>query len=490
MVQGDDGSGAGGEVGERKVVFGKYEMGRLLGKGTFAKVYYGKELATGESVAIKVISKEQVKREPGMVAQIVREISIMRLVRHPNVVELREVMATKARIFFVMEHVRGGELFARVARGKLREDEARRYFQQLVSAVDFCHSRGVSHRDLKPENLLLDDKGDLKVSDFGLSALPEQLRHDGLLHTQCGTPAYVAPEVLRKKGYDGTKADLWSCGVILYVLLAGFLPFQDENLMRLYRKVFKAEYEFPPWFSTGARRLISRLLVADPEKRISVPEIVQDPWFRKGFSRPIAFSFPDHPKGGSLTVAAIGAEETGGGEGGEIEEEAKEGKKETPPPPAFYNAFELISTMGSGFDLSGLFEEPRSPRRRAGSVFTSRWSASAIAERLERVGRALGFRVRRGAKEDEANPYKLRLEGGHEGRKGRLAVAAEVFEVAPGMAVVEFSKSAGDTLEYVKFCEEDVRPGLKDVVWTWQGDGCRVADADADADGCYCGSAV
>ncbi|XP_026663141.2 CBL-interacting serine/threonine-protein kinase 5 [Phoenix dactylifera] len=438
-----------GEV--RNVVFGKYEMGRLLGQGTFAKVYYGRDIRSGESVAIKVINKDQIRRQDGMMEQIQREISVMHLVRHPHVVELKEVMATKTRIFFVMEYVRGGELFAKVVRGRLPEDQARRYFQQLISAVDFCHSRGVSHRDLKPENLLLDEAGNLKVSDFGLSALPEQLRHDGLLHTQCGTPAYVAPEVLRKRGYDGARADLWSCGVVLFVLLAGFLPFQDENLMRMYRKVFKGEYQIPPWFSADARRLVSRLLVADPEKRISIPAIVQLPWFQKGFSRPIPspISIPADPP-----------------------EREEEGGKEVDSP-RFYNAFELISAMSSGFDLSSLFEN----RRRAGTVFTSRWSAGAIVERLERAGRALGFRVAR------AKACKVRMEGKAEGRKGRLAVTAEVFEVTPEVAVVEFSKSAGDTLEYIKFCEEDVRPGLKDIVWTWQGDDVPAETGAGNLDG-------
>ncbi|MQM12724.1 hypothetical protein Taro_045642 [Colocasia esculenta] len=473
MVQEEDAGGVvAGNGAERKVVFGKYEIGRLLGKGTFAKVYHAKHLVSGEGVAIKVVDKEQVKRVPGMAAQIVREISVMRLVRHPNVVELREVMATRSRVYFVMEHVRGGELFALVERGPLDEDQARRYFQQLVSAVDFCHSRGVSHRDLKPENLLLDDAGDLKVSDFGLSALPEQQRKDGLLHTQCGTPAYVAPEVIRKRGYDGTQADLWSCGVILYVLLAGFLPFQDENMVRMYRKVFKAEFEFPPWFSPGARRLVSRLLVVDPGRRFTVPEIMGDPWFMQGFSHPVAFSIPGDTAADSgtlaLAVGAASAEETA--------TDADREKEESPPEPSspsFYNAFDLISTMSTGFDLSGLFEEPASPRLKAGSVFTSRSPAGAIVGRLERVGRSLGFRVRRGGhkRDDPHNPYKLVMEGPREGRKGRLAVTAEVFEVAPEVAVVEFSKSAGDTLEYVKFCEEDVRPGLKDIVWTWKGDG-------------------
>ncbi|KAK9279947.1 hypothetical protein L1049_013631 [Liquidambar formosana] len=432
-----------GEI--RNVLFGKYEMGRLLGKGTFAKVYYGKEMVTGESVAIKVIHKDQVKKE-GMMEQIKREISVMRLVRHPNVVELKEVMATKTKIFFVMEYVKGGELFAKVFKGKLKEDVARKYFQQLISAVDFCHSRGVSHRDLKPENLLLDENEDLKISDFGLSALPEQLRNDGLLHTQCGTPAYVAPEVLRKKGYDGSKTDIWSCGVILYVLLAGFLPFQDENIMSMYRKVFKAEFEFPPWFSMESKRLISKLLVADPERRITIPAIMRVPWFRKGFSRPVAFSI-DH----SLVDKC---------EEAEMMQNKAESTKPKLSSPAFFNAFEFISSMSSGFDLSSLFEN----KRKSGSMFTSKCSATAIMAKIEGVAKGLSFKVAK------VKDFKVRLQGPSEGRKGKLSVTAEVFEVAPEVAVVEFSKSAGDTLEYVKFCDEDVRPALKDIVWTWQGD--------------------
>ncbi|XP_048438820.1 CBL-interacting protein kinase 32-like [Pyrus x bretschneideri] len=143
-----------------------------------------------------------------------------------------EVMGSETKIFIDMEFVTGGELFDKIVNnGRMREDEARRYFQQLINAVDYCHSRGVYHRDLKPENLLLDACGNLKVSDFGLSALSQQ--DDGLIHTTCGTPNYVAPEVLKGGGYDGATADLWSCGVILFVLLAGYLPFDDSNLMIL-----------------------------------------------------------------------------------------------------------------------------------------------------------------------------------------------------------------------------------------------------------------
>ncbi|KAB5513842.1 hypothetical protein DKX38_027748 [Salix brachista] len=341
----------------------------------------------------------------------------MHLARHPNIVELKEVMATKTKIFFIMEYVRGGELFAKVAKGRLGEEAARKYFQQLISAIDYCHSRGVYHRDLKPENLLLGEDENLKISDFGLSALREQFLQDKLLHTLCGTPAYVAPEVLRKKGYDGSKADIWSCGVILYVLLAGFLPFQDENVMKMYRKIFRAEYEFQPWFSADARRLISRFLVADPDRRITIPAMMRNHWFLKGFSRPMALSIQE-----SIMDMNVQDQEL---------DSCSAVAKPKVSSPKFFNAFELISSMSSGFDLSGLFETEKKP----GSIFTSKVSAS---------------------------PW--------EGRKGRLAVTAEVFEVAPEVAVVEFSKSSGDTLEYAKFCEEDVRPGLKDIVWTWHGD--------------------
>lgn len=220
------------------ILMNRYELGRLLGQGTFAKVYHARNLQSGQSVAIKIIDKGKVLRS-GLIDQIKREISVMRLVRHPNIVQLNEVMASRTKIYFVMEFVKGGELFNLVSKGKLKEDVARKYFQQLIGAVDFCHSRGVYHRDLKPENLLLDENGDLKITDFGLSALSESRRQDGLLHTTCGTPAYVAPEVINKKGYDGPKADIWSCGVILFVLLAGFLPFHDQNLMELYRKITK-----------------------------------------------------------------------------------------------------------------------------------------------------------------------------------------------------------------------------------------------------------
>ncbi|XP_028766470.1 CBL-interacting serine/threonine-protein kinase 5-like [Neltuma alba] len=448
-----------GQRQSRSIIFNKYEMGKLLGQGNFAKVYHGRNLVTNESVAIKVIKKERLEKgKDKLMKQIKREVSIMRLVRHPHIVELKEVMATKGKIFLVMEYVKGGELFAKVAKGKLKEDLARKYFQQLISAVDFCHSRGVTHRDLKPENLFLDENEDLKVSDFGLSALPEQRRSDGMLVTPCGTPAYVAPEVLKKKGYDGSKADIWSCGVILYALLSGYLPFQGENVMRIYKKAFKAQYVLPDWISPEAKNLISKLLVVDPEKRYSIEDIMKDPWFQYGFMRPIAFSmrepnFEDFADNDNIEEVE---EMVGGGRQGGENNNNNNPAQSRP----FYNAFEIISSLSHGFDLRRLFET----RKRSPSMFTTKFSAAAVVGKLEAVARKLNLRIT-GRKE-----YMMRMQGTTEGRKGKLGMTVEVFEVAPEVAVVEFSKSSGDTLEYVKLCEEQVRPALKDIVWSWQGD--------------------
>lgn len=419
----------------------RYEMGKLLGQGTFAKVYHARDIKTGASVAIKIIDKEKIVKV-GMMEQIKTEISVMKLVRHPNIVQLYEVMATKAKIYFVMEYVRGGELFDKVTKGKTKEDVARKYFQQLISAVDFCHSRGVYHRDLKPENLLLDENGNLKISDFGLSALAESKHQDGLLHTTCGTPAYVAPEVICRRGYDGSKADIWSCGVILFVLLAGYLPFHDSNLMEMYRKIGKAEFKYPNWIPPDARRLISKILDPNPNTRISTSKIMENSWFRRGLKLKASRN--------AAAAAAANTKE----EALEIDTKAELAK------PANLNAFQIIS-HSAGFDLSGLFEGSDGKKE---TKFTSNKPVKAIISKLGEIAMRLKLKV---SKKDGGH---FKFDGSKEGRKGVLAIDAEIFEVSPSFHIVEMKKSNGDTLEYQRLMKKEIRPCLKDIVWTWQGE--------------------
>ncbi|VVA16434.1 PREDICTED: CBL-interacting [Prunus dulcis] len=431
------------------VLMQRYEIGRVLGQGTFAKVYYARSLITNQGVAIKVIDKDKIMKV-GLMDQIKREISVMRLVRHPNIIHLYEVMATKTKIYFVIEYAKGGELFNKVAKGKLKEDVARKYFQQLINALDFCHSRGVYHRDIKPENLLLDENDNLKISDFGLSALAESKRQDGLLHTTCGTPAYVAPEVINRRGYDGVKADIWSCGVVLYVLLAGYLPFHDPNLMEMYRKIGKAEFRCPNWFSPEARRLLYKMLDPNPNTRVSLAKVKESSWFRKGTNAKNMKSEIENKD-----VAPISAEASGPSENSSLAAEAKQ----EPARPPNLNAFDIIS-LSAGFDLSGLFEKDSLNRE---ARFTSRQPGPVIISKLEEMAKHLKLKVK---KKDDG---LLKMDALKEGRMGILSIDAEIFQITPTFHLVELKKSNGDTLEYQKMLE-DIRPALQDIVWVWQGE--------------------
>ncbi|KAK8524655.1 hypothetical protein V6N12_029516 [Hibiscus sabdariffa] len=436
---------------KRRMRVGKYELGRTLGKGTFAKVKYGRNLETEEGVAIKIIDKNRVLKHK-MIAQIKREISTMKLIQHPNVIRMYEVMASKTKIYIVLEFVTGGELFDKIAtRGKLKEDRARKYFQQLINAVDYCHSKGVYHRDLKPENLLLDAKRVLKVSDFGLSALHQQVREDGLLYTTCGTPNYVAPEVLKNKGYHGAKADVWSCGVILFVLMAGYLPFDDSNLMGLYTQIFRANFRFPSWFSPSARILIKRILDPNPSTRMTIVEILENEWFKKGY-KPPRFEQADATLGDPGSIY---------NESWDSQNLVVEWQEERPAPPIItMNAFELIlASQPQGLDLGCLFEKQTLQRFvKRETRFTSKYPATEIILKIEQAAKPLGFDVKK-------SNNKMKLLGEKAGRKGHLAFTAEIFQVAPSVCMVELRKSGGDTLEFHKFYNR-LSARLKDIVWT------------------------
>ncbi|CAN4105609.1 unnamed protein product [Withania somnifera] len=419
------------------LLLGKYEIGKLLGHGTFAKVYHARNVKTNESVAIKVIDKEKILKV-GLIDHIKREISILKRVRHPNIVELYEVMATKAKIFFVMEYVKGGELFNKVAKGRLKEEVARKYFQQLISAAAFCHARGVYHRDLKPENILLDEDGNVKVSDFGLSAISEQIKQDGLFHTFCGTPAYVAPEVLARKGYDAAKVDIWSCGVILFVLMAGYLPFHDQNIMAMYRKIYKGEFRCPRWFSPELTRFLKHLLDINPETRITIQEIMNNRWFKKGFKH-VKFYIEDDK------LCSINDDEYGGidysSDRSESESEMEIRRRSASlPRPASLNAFDIISFSRGG----------------DGARFVSGAPVPKIINKLEEIAKVVSFAVRK-------KDCKVSLEGSKEGAKGPLTVAAEIFELTPSLRVVEVKRKGGDSVEYEEFYNRELKPGLQNL---------------------------
>ncbi|KAK1302337.1 SNF1-related protein kinase catalytic subunit alpha KIN10 [Acorus calamus] len=267
-----------------------YKIGRTLGIGSFGKVKIAEHALTGHKVAIKILNRRKIKNLE-MEEKVRREIKILRLFMHPHIIRLYEVIETPSDIYVVMEYVKTGELFDYIVeKGRLNEDEARCFFQQIISGVEYCHRNMVVHRDLKPENLLLDSKRNVKIADFGLSNI---MRDGHFLKTSCGSPNYAAPEVISGKLYAGPEVDVWSCGVILYALLCGTLPFDDENIPNLFKKIKGGIYTLPSHLSPGTRDLIPRMLVVDPMKRITIPEIRQHPWFQAHLPRYLAVPPPD-----------------------------------------------------------------------------------------------------------------------------------------------------------------------------------------------------
>lgn len=410
-------------------ILGKYQLTRLLGRGSFAKVYQARSLLDGVTVAVKIIDKSKTV-DAAMEPRIIREIDAMRrLHNHPNILRIHEVMATKTKIHLVVEFAAGGELFSALSRrGRLSESTARRYFQQLVSALRFCHRNGAAHRDLKPQNLLLDADGNLKVSDFGLSALPEHLKN-GLLHTACGTPAYTAPEILRRSGgYDGSKADAWSCGLILYVLLAGYLPFDDLNIPAMYKKISRRDYRFPDWISKRARFVIYRLLDPNPETRMSLEALFGNEWFKKSLkdeAEKSVFGFDYGKEGKDLGL----------------------------------NAFHIIS-MSSGLDLSGLFETTsleggKNNTDRREKRFICSTKMEVVEEKVKEVGRVLGFKVEVGKNS------AIGLV------KGKVVLVVEVFEIMPSQLVLVSVNVVEGGLEFEDNHWGDLKAALQDLVLSW-----------------------
>uniref|UniRef100_A0AC35TVQ5 Non-specific serine/threonine protein kinase n=1 Tax=Rhabditophanes sp. KR3021 TaxID=114890 RepID=A0AC35TVQ5_9BILA len=265
---------------------GPYILMETLGNGTFGKVVRARYEGTDNQVAVKILNREKI-RHLDVVAKIRREITNLKLFNHPHIIKLYQVISTPSDIFMFMEFVSGGELFDYiVSHGRLKTEEARRFFQQIISGVDYCHRHMVVHRDLKPENLLLDDKLNVKIADFGLCAVTV----DGdFLRTSCGSPSYASPEVISGKLYAGAEVDIWSCGCILYALLCGTLPFDDEVVSTLFKKIKAGIFPIPDYLEKSVVKLLLHMLQVDPMKRATIKDILNHEWFKKDLS---AYLFP------------------------------------------------------------------------------------------------------------------------------------------------------------------------------------------------------
>lgn len=258
---------------------GRYRLLKTIGKGNFAKVKLAKHIPTMKEVAIKIIDKTALN--PSSLKKLFREVTIMKMLDHPNIVKLYEVIDSQRTLYLVMEYASGGEVFDYlVAHGRMREKEARAKFRQIVSAVQYCHQKQIIHRDLKAENLLLDSEMNIKIADFGFSNefVPGQT-----LDTFCGSPPYAAPELFKGLRYEGPEVDIWSLGVILYTLVSGTLPFDGNNLKELRERVLRGKYRIPFYMSTDCENLLKKFLVLNPLKRASLETIMKDKWMNVGY---------------------------------------------------------------------------------------------------------------------------------------------------------------------------------------------------------------
>ncbi|KAI9013390.1 kinase-like domain-containing protein [Phycomyces nitens] len=259
---------------------GDYWLGKTIGRGASGRVKLGIHRRTGDLVAIKMIARSQLVSSSSTSRSVQRELAVLQLLYHPNLVELRQVLQDTFYVYFVMEYVQGGELFGVLSdRGRLPETEVRALFSQLMIGLSWCHSHHICHRDLKPENILLDkDKKNIKIADFGMSSI---ISPGDLLRTSCGSPHYASPEIIKGTPYDGRQTDIWSTGVILHVLLTGHLPFDDPNMGRLLSKIKTGRYRrLPKYLSDEARDLIKRLLVVDPKQRMTANQVLQHSWLQ------------------------------------------------------------------------------------------------------------------------------------------------------------------------------------------------------------------
>ncbi|KAI0352375.1 Pkinase-domain-containing protein [Trametes cingulata] len=295
-----DGPQRGGKDSDPKMI-GLWKVGRTIGKGSSGRVRLARHTKMGQYAAVKIVSKTALLNSrmslsslgdeaERILHSIEREIVIMKLIDHPNIMRLYDVWETSTELYLILEYVEGGELFDYLCtKGRLPPAEALSFFQQIITAIDYCHRFNIAHRDLKPENLLLAADRTIKVADFGMAIWQSA---GNMLQTACGSPHYAAPEVIAGHAYDGTASDVWSCGVILYALLAGRLPFDDEDLPTLLEKVKIGKFTMPSDVPPRAQDLIRRMLTKDVRRRITVPEILRHPFYTSQPPKPMSCDIP------------------------------------------------------------------------------------------------------------------------------------------------------------------------------------------------------
>ena len=254
-----------------------YKIIRKLGEGMFSTVKLASHSLTGEKVAIKILEKTKVTKLEEK-ERINRELAIMRKLNHYNIVKLYQIVETKLTIYLIQENVQGKEFMEYLnKKGKLKEVEACKFFHQIISGLEYIHQCGIAHRDFKPENILItNDETVLKIIDFGLSNM---YKNNELLKTACGSPCYAPPEMIKEESYDGAKSDIWSSGIILYLMLCGKLPFYHEQNEIMYEKILSGKFEHPNYLSDNAKDILDKIIEVDPKKRLNFEEIKSHPWF-------------------------------------------------------------------------------------------------------------------------------------------------------------------------------------------------------------------
>ena len=257
---------------------GQFILGDIIGSGTFGTVRIATHCLTNEKVAVKVLDKVRILEEINK-TRFEREIKILKLLHHRNLIQLYSVIQNSTTIYLIMEYAEGDELFDYINNKKrLSETEACRFYQQMISGIEYLSKIKVVHRDLKPENLLLDNNHNLKIVDFGLSNV-YPIDDNGLLSTACGSPCYAAPEMIQGKKYIGVNVDIWSSGIILYAMLCGYLPFEEKSNDLLYKKITKGEFVTPFYLSDSAKDLLKKVLNVNPERRLDIEGIKNHEWF-------------------------------------------------------------------------------------------------------------------------------------------------------------------------------------------------------------------